>query len=158
MDIRYNTPLTAEEQLAFGLAAPQPLAMADKVRFAELDPQNHANNKAYVEWFETLRVEYNYRFLHPKWRGQRPRGVVHSFSVRFLKETFRGESYVCTARVSKFRTSSYTMEQELWAGGTLRATKSALIVLLEHDGTGRFPLPEEVLEEFRTRDGAVFDG
>ncbi|WP_163025806.1 acyl-CoA thioesterase [Chachezhania antarctica] len=158
MDIRYNTPLTPEEQLAFGLPEAQPLAIADRVRFAELDNQNHVNNKAYVEWFETLRVEYNTRFLMPVWGEDRPRGVVHSFSLRFLQETLRGESYVATCRIAKFRTSSYTCDQQIWAGGTCRATMSCVIVFLMRDGAGRFPIPANIVEDFRSRDRAVQEG
>ena len=65
MSMRYHTPLTAEEQLAAGLPAPRTLALADRVRYAELDPLNHVNNKSYFTWFETLRVEYGLRCVLP---------------------------------------------------------------------------------------------
>jgi len=157
MDILYNTPLSPEDQLAFGLPVPQALAIADKVRFAELDVQNHANNKAYVEWFERMRIAYNDRFLGPRWSAARPRVVVHSFAVRFLQETLPGETYVATCRVAKFRRSSYTCDQQIWAGGTCRATMSCVLALRAPDGSGSFPIPENIIEDFRTRDGAEFE-
>ena len=141
MDILYNTPLSPEDQLAFGLPVPQALAIADKVRFAELDVQNHANNKAYVEWFERMRIAYNDRFLGPRWSAARPRVVVHSFAVRFLQETLPGETYVATCRVAKLRRSSYT----------------CVLALRAPDGSGSFPIPENIIEDFRTRDGAEFE-
>ena len=58
MSIRYHTPLDEVEQRTFGVASPAPLAMADQVRFAELDVLNHVNNAVYMQWFERVRVRY----------------------------------------------------------------------------------------------------
>ncbi len=57
-DIPYLTPLSPDQQRAIGVTEPWPLALADRVRFAELDPLNHVNNVAYLIWFETARVTY----------------------------------------------------------------------------------------------------
>ncbi len=76
METRYLVPLSAEEQLALGLSEPQPLAIANRVRYSELDPLNHVNNKAYMEWFETLRTEHFFGLLAPFYQGQaEPRTV-----------------------------------------------------------------------------------
>ncbi|MHA6261950.1 acyl-CoA thioesterase [Arenibacterium sp. CAU 1754] len=155
MELRYHTPLSAEEQTAQGLDTPQPLAMADKVRYAELDVNNHVNNKAYVAWFESLRVSYFDLFLDPHYPGtQRPRTVVHSLNVRFIREMLRDESYIATARISAFRNSSFTMEQQLWSGGQLRATANVVMVMLERDRSGRAALPDDVRQCLMSRDGA----
>ena len=69
MTLRYHTPLTPAEQIAFGLKTPRPLAMADKVRFAELDILNHVNNKSYMGWFESLRVAHFDHFCAPLFRN-----------------------------------------------------------------------------------------
>lgn len=154
MEPRYHTPLTPEEQRAFGLPEPQPLAIADRVRFAELDTLNHVNNKAYMEWFETLRVEYFDRFCAPFYDGPaRPRVVLRNASIRYLREMVAGESYVATARVGAFRTHSFTFEQQLWAGD-LRATLTGVMVTLRPDGSGRQPLPDDLRDRFVARDGA----
>ncbi|MEX0286732.1 MAG: acyl-CoA thioesterase [Paracoccaceae bacterium] len=152
MTLRYHAPLTPEEQRAAGLEVPQTLAIADRVRFSELDMLNHVNNKAYFTWFETLRVEYGQRFVHDYFESE-PRAVLRGGEVRFVKEMVEGESYVATARVSAFRNSSYTIEQQIWSGD-LRATFSAVMVMLLPDGSGRMPLPPALREAFETRDGA----
>lgn len=155
MNLPYHTPLSAEEQTTYGLEIPQPMAIADKVRFAELDHNNHVNNKAYVAWFETLRVGYFDRFFPDAYGDQpRPRTVVHSLNVRFIREMLRDQSYVATARVTAFRNSSFTMEQQLWSQGHLCASASVIMVMLERQGTGRATLPDLLKRAFITRDGA----
>lgn len=154
MTTRYLTPLTPEEQLALGLPRPQPLAVADRVRFAELDNQNHVNNKAYMEWFETLRVAYSRDFIDPLCAPAAPRYMLHSANVRYLREIREGETYVTTCRITAFRRSSYTMEQLIWAGD-LRASLHAVMVLRSADGRDRFELPEALRQRFVEIDGAT---
>lgn len=158
--MRYHTALTPQEQLDFGLKSPQPLAMADKVRFAELDVLRHVNNKAYMTWFETLRVAYGDLFtlqLYPD-GALMPRVVIRSGEVRYVEEMLMGEDYVTTAGVTAYRNTSYTMHQELWSAGRLRATFDCVIVTLFPDGSGRYPLPDAVRAHFENNDGAVFQG
>ncbi len=160
MTLRFHTALTPDEQLAAGLSTPQPLAMADKVRFAELDVLRHVNNKAYMTWFETLRVAYGDLYtldLYPK-AGPAPRVVIRSGEVHYIEEMVMGEDYITTAGVTAFRNTSYTMHQELWSAGRLRATFDCVIVTLYPDGSGRYPLPEAVRAHFADHDGAVFEG
>lgn len=158
MTLRYLTPLSPEEQRDFGLPEPQPLAIADRVRFAELDNQDHVNNKAYMEWFETLRVAYTRTFVEPLCAGSgRPRFMLHSATVRYLQEIREGESYVTTCRVAAFRSSSFTMEQMIWAG-TLRATLHAVMALRHADGARKYPLPPALIRHFAEADGARREG
>jgi len=155
MSLRYHTPLTAEEQLAQGLTVPQRFALADKVRYAELDILNHVNNKSYMTWFETLRVSYFDHCCADLFaQGPRPRTVLRSADIRFVKEMLANESYVATAQVTELRTTSYTMEQQLWSGD-LRARMTAVMVMMTPEGTARMPLPGTLVERFRTLDGAV---
>ena len=156
MELRYLTPLTPEEQAAHGLAHPQPLAWADRVRFSEIDPQNHVNNKVYHEWFEIARTEYFRRICDPHYVGQPlPRTVLHSATIRYLVEILPRQSYIVTARVAQFRNTSYTLDQQVWCDGSLRAMLSAVMVMLYPDGSGRkYPLPDSLKRSFKTEDGA----
>ena len=158
MELRYHTPLTPDVQRAQGLDAPQTQAIDDRVRYAELDVLNHVNNKAYMEWFETLRVAYFDRFCAPCLDGlPEPRTVLRNADIRYLREMVMGETYIATARVSAFRTSSYTMVQQLWSGD-LRATLTGVMVMLRPDGSGRYPLPERLRRHFIDHDGAEPQG
>ena len=154
MEWRFHRPLTEKEQRAHGIDAPQILAMADRVRFAELDSQNHVNNKAYMTWFETLRVAYFDRFCQPFFPvGQRPRILLHSLTLRFVKEMLQDEPYIATAQTVAFRTRSFTLDQQIWSGD-LRARMQVVVVLGRGDGAGRVALPDALKAAFRDRDGA----
>lgn len=144
--------------MAFGMDKAQPLAIADQVRFAELDRLNHVNNKAYMTWFETLRVAYFDLFSAPHYgpEADQPRSVVRSGQIHFLREMLMGEDYVATAGVSAYRNTSCTIHQEIWAGGQLRATFDCVFVSLHPDGSGRrYPLPDSLKAHYRDVDGAL---
>ena len=161
MDLRYLTPLTAEEQRAHGVDQPQAMAMADRVRYSELDVLNHVNNKAYVEWFETLRTEHFFRLCARFYRDMpAPRTVLRNANIHYIKEMVAGQSYIATARVSSYRNTSYTVEQQIWSGGddgdyTLCTGMSGIMVMLYPDGSGRYPLPAALTRYFRDVEGAV---
>ncbi|MEY8831323.1 acyl-CoA thioesterase [Sedimentitalea sp. XS_ASV28] len=154
MTLRYHSPLSPPEQLAAGLATPQTLALADRVRYAELDILHHVNNKSYMGWFETLRVAHFDMFCARHFAPNgKPRLVLRNANMQFIREMVMGEDYVATARVSAFRTTSYTLEQQLWSGD-LRATLTAVMVLLTPDGAGRMPLPASLRQQFEQQEGA----
>lgn len=158
MELQYLTPLSAHEQLAFGLDHPQPLALADRVRYSELDVLNHVNNKAYMEWFETLRTEHFFRLCAPFYAGMaQPRTVLRNADIHYVAEMMAGQSYVATARVVEYRTTSYTIEQMIWADG-LRARMRGIMVMLHPNGSGRYPLPEGLKRYFSDKEGATPQG
>jgi acyl-CoA thioester hydrolase len=157
MDLPYHTPLSADQQRAFGIPSPQPLAMADQVRFSELDVLNHVNNSVYMQWFERLRIRYTQDWGISRYDGgaDNPRIVIRSGEIQYLREMLMDESYVVTCRCAAFRTTSYTLVQELWAGGTLRATFDCVLVNLMSDGSAKRPLPDAVKARFLSIDGAT---
>lgn len=160
MTLLYHTPLEAEAQLAFGLPFPQPLAMADQVRFSELDVLNHVNNAVYMQWFERVRVRYTQLWGIARYLGEGdgPRIVIRSGTIHYRQEMLMDEDYVVTCGCSAFRNTSFSMEQQLWAGGALRATFDCVLVLLKQDGSGRYPIPEDVKQRFVEIDGARAEG
>ena len=83
MTLPYHSPLDDETQLAFGLPKPQPLAMADQVRFSELDVLNHVNNAVYMQWFERVRVRYTQLWGISRYlgHGDGPRIVSNQTSI-----------------------------------------------------------------------------
>jgi len=156
MDLRFLTPLGPEEQRAQGLEQPKPMALADRVRFSELDILQHVNNKAYMGWFETARVSYFDRLCAKHFdRQSAPRTVLRNANVHYIQEMVLDEAYIATARCITFRNTSYVMEQQIWSAGRLRATLEAVMVLRSPDGASGYPLPESLKRQFITVDGAV---
>jgi acyl-CoA thioester hydrolase len=153
MTLPYLTPLDADTQRAHGIAEPWPLAIADRVRFSELDPLNHVNNTAYLGWFQAIRIRYFHDWDISHYRPGDPRLVIRRAEVDYLREMRMGEDYILTARTVSFRNTSFTMDYALWAGD-LRATGSAVVVMLEPDGSAKRPLPEALRRRFVDIDGA----
>ncbi len=160
MTLPYHTPLTTDQQKSLGIDFPAPYAMADKVRFSELDVLNHVNNAVYFEWFERVRVLYTQHFGLARnfGSGSGPRIVIRSGTIHYKQEMLLHEDYVVTCGCTAYRTTSFTMHQEVWAGGTQRASFECVLVLLQPDGSGRYPIPEDVRKQFASVDGARFEG
>ena len=157
MTLRYHTRLSADEQRVAGINPPAPFAMADKVRFGEIDMLGHVNNTAYLSWFEAVRTRYVQDYGLTNYDPKTdPRIVIRSAEIRYVKEMLLGEDYVVTARCAAFRTTSFTIDQTIWSGD-LRATFSCILVTLASDGSGRLPLPEKFKSAIKERDGAASD-
>ena len=144
--VPFHTPLTPEQQATFGVPEPWPLAVADRVRFAELDPLNHVNNVAYLTWFEISRVTYFKRVGLTTYRdmANEPRIVIRRGEMDWLQEMRADEDYVVVSKTIGYRNTSFSMAQELWSGGTKRAAFTCVIVLLMPDGSDRMPIPDAV--------------
>ncbi len=159
MDLPYHTPLTPEQQASVGIDPVLPLAMADQVRFSEIDVLNHVNNTVYMEWFERLRIRYMQEWYLSQDDGAGdPRIVIRSGAIHYRQEMHRGEDYVVTCGCTSFRNTSFSLRQEVWAVGTQRATFDCVIVLLKGDGSGRFTIPDAVRARFIAIDKATPDG
>ncbi len=158
MDLIYHTPLSADQQRTLGIDPPQPLAMADQVRFSELDALNHVNNAVYMEWFERLRIRYVQDWgLSGFDNATDPRIVIRSGTIHYKQEMRMDENYVTTCGCVAYRNTSFTLRQQLWSGGTLRATFDCVIVLLTPDGSARFSIPAAVRTRFGVVDQAIFE-
>ncbi|WP_282095448.1 acyl-CoA thioesterase [Epibacterium ulvae] len=158
MTLQYHTPLSAETQLAAGISQPQTLAMADRVRFSELDILQHVNNKAYLDWFEVSRVAYFNRFCAPHFEGKAPpRNVLRNANVHYVKEMTLGETYIATSHVISFRRTSYVLEQQIWAGD-LRCRMTGVMVLRTPDGGSGYPFPDSLTNYWTKSEGACFEG
>ena len=159
MTLLYHTPLDEDQQTALGISPPQPLAMADQVRFSELDVLNHVNNAVYMEWFERLRIRYVQDWgLSGYDSAADPRIVIRSGTIHYRREMRMDEDYVTTCGCTAYRNTSFTLAQQLWSGGTLRATFDCVIVLLAPDASARFAIPPAVRTRFETVDKAVVEG
>jgi acyl-CoA thioester hydrolase len=159
MELPFHTPLSAHQQSSVGIDPVQPLAMADQVRFSELDILKHVNNARYMEWFERLRIRHTQDWgLSQYDRADDPRIVIRSGAIHYREEMRMNDIYVTTCACTAFRRTSYSLHQQLWSGGTLRATFDCVMVLLTPDGGGRYPIPDALRVRFETIDKASFEG
>lgn len=144
-ELPFLTPLSPEQQNAAGLLEIWPLAIADRVRFGEIDMLGHVNHAAYLAWFEKARTSYLEHCGLTKYNlATDPRIVVRSGDIHWKKEMRRDEAYVVTARASAYRNTSFTIDAEIWSGD-LRASFTCICVTLSSDGSARRPLPEDFI-------------
>jgi acyl-CoA thioester hydrolase len=162
MELRYHTPLDAPALRALGIPAPWGFGLADRVRFGEIDALGHVNNTAYLRWFESFRLPYLQARGVTDYGPESPRLVLKRASCDYLAEMLNGMDYVVTGRTRAFRTTSFTMEFAVWlphlSGARQTATGEAIVVLLNRDGPGRYPIPEAGRRAFVEIDGAVAEG
>ena len=157
--LHYHTPIDAPGLRALGIPEPWGFGLADRVRFAEIDALGHVNNTAYLTWFESFRLPYLKARAVTDYGPDSPRLVLKRASVDYRAEMFTGMDYVVTGRTRCFRTTSFTMDFAVWlpdrGGASCTATGEAIIVLLNRDAPGRYPIPQAGRDAFITRDGAV---
>ncbi|MEM7720961.1 MAG: acyl-CoA thioesterase [Pseudomonadota bacterium] len=157
--LAYHTPLNATELRRLGILEPWTFGLADRVRFGELDALGHVNHTAYLRWFESFRLPYlNARHV-TDYGPTAPRLVLRNVSAEYRAEMFGGTDYIVAGRTRSYRRTSFTMEAAVFAlpEATLTCAMEAVIVLLERNGEGRFPIPAEGIKAFTKEDGATPD-
>lgn len=150
--------LTPEEQAEAGLPRVWPFAIADRVRFGEVDRLGHVNNAAYLTWYETVRTAWIGTMGFSGFGAGEPVMVIRRAEIDWLAEMKADEAYVVTLAVESYRRTSFTLACEVWAGGTCRSTFRCVLVHLGVGGTAKTPLPETLTALFRDIHGATPEG
>lgn len=156
----YHTPLPVDALRALHIPAPWTFGLADRVRFGELDAIGHVNHTAYLRWFESFRLPFLQARHVTDYGPAAPRLVLKQVQCSYLAEMGMAEDYVVTGRVSRFRTTSFTMDFAVWRLGDAverTAEGSAIVVLLNRDAPGRYAIPDAGIAAFVAEDGAVSD-
>lgn len=153
--MEYLTPLETDDLRALGIGPPWTYGIADRVRFGELDALNHVNHTAYLRWFESFRLPYLADREVTRYGPGDARLVLRQAACDYLAEMKLGEDYVVTGRIDGLRTSSFTMAYACHRlrDGTVTATGSAVVVLLDPGGGGKVPIPDRARAAIRSKDG-----
>ena len=124
-----------------------PFFTTEKVRFGDIDRQNHVNNLAICSYIECGRVEM--REVHFPEIARDPANawlVVH-FEVSFNASTgYPGTVDVGTA-VIRIGTSSYVLGHGVFAGDTCLATARTTTVFGDRAAGGKRPIPDNLRAE-----------
>ncbi len=158
MTLPFLTPITTPHLRAAGIPEPWGYGIVDRVRFGELDALNHVNNAAYLTWFESFRLPYLEARQVTDYGPTSPRLVLRSVAVRYLAEMTNGMRYVVVGRTRSYRRTSFTIENAVYClDGDPREMVRAetVVVLLQRDGSGRYPIPAAGIAAFQSEDGAV---
>lgn len=158
LPLPYHRRLDAPELRSLGIPAPWTFGLADRVRFSELDAIGHVNHTAYLRWFESFRLPYLGARQVTDYGPTSPRLVLREVRCQYRAEMGMNLDYVVTGRTSRFRTTSFTMDFAVWlpgASAACTAEGSAVVVLLNRDAPGRYPIPRAGIEAFMAEDGAL---
>ncbi|MEL7212009.1 MAG: thioesterase family protein [Pseudomonadota bacterium] len=151
----YLTPLDASALRAEGIPEPWTYGLKDRVRFGEIDALHHVNNTAYLRWFEQFRVRYLRDYGISDYGPDAPVLVLRQVQVDYLAELKFNDDYIVVGRSAEMRRSSWTMEYAVYAGGSLRTTSRAVIVMLDPQAGGKMAIPEDVRSTLRARDNTL---
>ena len=124
-----------------------------KVRFYELDPYNHLNHSAYIQYFEVARIELlaEIGYTLPGMMADGLMIVVTDIETRFLGSARSGDEVVVETELIEARRVTARWQQRLVLGEEVLATQEVRAAMTDLDGRPRrFPTALlEALERFR---------
>jgi acyl-CoA thioester hydrolase len=124
-----------------------------KVRFYELDPYNHLNHSAYIQYFEFARIELlaEIGYTLPGMMADGLMIVVTEIATRFLGSARSGDEVVVETELIEARRVTARWQQRMVLGEEVLATQEVRAAMTDLDGRPRrFPTALlEALERFR---------
>ena len=118
-----------------------------KVRFYELDPYGHLNHSAYVQFFETGRVELleEVGLDLESFAARGYRFVVNRIETSFDRPVHGGETITVETEVVEFRRTLSVWRQRLLRGGEVVA-RQELRAAITNTGGKPVRVPADVTE------------
>lgn len=124
-----------------------PYMTSEKVRFGDIDRQNHVNNLAICSYIECSRVEMREVNFPGIARDPANAWLVVHFEVSFKASTgYPGTVDVGTG-VIKIGNSSYVLGHGVFAGNTCLATARTTTVFGNRETGGKRRIPDNLREE-----------
>lgn len=107
-----------------------------KVRFYELDPYGHLNHSAYIQFFETGRVELleQVGMDLESFAARGYRFVVNRINTSFDRPVHAGDTVTVETEVVELRRASSTWRQRLVRGGEVVARQELRAAITDNNG------------------------
>ena len=107
-----------------------------KVRFYELDPYGHLNHSAYIQFFETGRVELleQVGLDLESFAARGYRFVVNRINTSFDRPVYAGDTVTVETEVVELRRASSTWRQRLVRHGEVVARQELRAAITGNDG------------------------
>jgi len=115
-----------------------------KVRFYELDPYNHVNHSAYVQYFEVGRIEMleSIGFGMESLQDVGRRIVVVAIQTRFVRSAGPGDQLTVETEISSIRRATVEWRQRIVRGDEEIATQVLEAAMTDGNGRPTRWLPE----------------
>jgi len=125
-----------------------PFWSTEKIRFGDLDRQNHVNNLAVCSYIESGRVEFREREFPEYARDQSISWLVVNFEIAFKAVIgYPGTVDVGTG-VLKIGTSSYVLGHGAFSGDLCIATARTITVFGDRQTEKSRPIPDDLRAHF----------
>jgi acyl-CoA thioester hydrolase len=121
-----------------------PYRLADNVRFADLDPNQHVNNAVYATYFETGRVT----LMKDRSFGLMPPGlawILVRLDIHFRAELRWPGVIEMGLGVAKLGRTSATFDQVVFSEGRCVASAQSVTVLIDETTRKPTPLTEDII-------------
>ncbi|MXW96840.1 MAG: acyl-CoA thioesterase [Acidimicrobiaceae bacterium] len=107
-----------------------------KVRFYELDPYGHLNHSAYIQFFETGRIELleHVGMDLKSFAARGYRFVVNRINTSFDRPVYAGDTVTVETEIVELRRASSTWRQRLVRGGEVVARQELRAAITDNDG------------------------
>lgn len=114
-------------------------------RFGDMDGLRHVNNCVVPVWFENARTPI-FRIFNPSMMVDFSHWnlIMARIEVDFLGEMRWGEDVKIITRVVKLGNSSFTVGQEAWQGGRIRAVGTAVHVHYDFQEKSAKRIPDDI--------------
>ena len=132
-----------------------PYFTSEKIRFGDIDRQNHVNNLAICSYIECGRVEMREANFPEIARDPANAWLVVHFEVSFKASTGYPGSVDVGTGVIDIRNSSYILGHGVFAGATCLATARTTTVFGDRQAGGKRRIPDNLraeLEKLRVRE------
>lgn len=125
-----------------------PFWSTEKIRFGDLDRQNHVNNLAVCSYIESGRVEFREREFPEYARDQTISWLVVNFEIAFKAVIgYPGNVDVGTG-IQKIGTSSYVLGHGAFSGDLCIATARTITVFGDRRTEKSRPIPDDLRAHF----------
>lgn len=125
------------------------------IRYRDIDSNAHVNNAVYVSYLEQARIQYLQTLLDED--AFDVGFVLVNIDVNYEDEVRYHDGHVTVSlRVTDLGTSSISMAYEITASGRTAVTGTSVMAVLDEDGSGTRPIPEELREKIAAYEGTEF--
>ena len=134
-----------------------PVVIEVPVRWGDQDSLAHVNHIVYLQYFETVRIEYLMRLgmdpPGPNWRESG--AIIASVTCRYLAPVTFPDTLALGARISHMGTDRLTMEHAAFSTRLARpaARSTANLVWYDYITGHRRPIPQEVRQAIIALEG-----
>jgi acyl-CoA thioester hydrolase len=112
-------------------------------RFSDIDPFQHVNNVAQQMYFDVGKTDYYERVMGEEVLLDDLRTITVSTSTSYMGQVRMHDSVIITTTCEKVGNKSFTLFQQLFAGGRLCSESRSVMVAFDFSRQQSIPVPQK---------------